>query len=38
MDELFDRWKDKRFDEWLDGWMNGKEVVVMWMNEYLIDG
>jgi hypothetical protein len=38
VDELFDIWMDQRLDEWVDGWMNGGLVVVMWMSEYLIDG
>ena len=35
---MFDRWLDKRLDECVDGWMNGRVAVVMWMNKYLIDG
>jgi hypothetical protein len=29
---------DQRLDDWLDSWMNGSVVLVMWINEYLIDG
>ena len=38
MNEFFDRWMDQRWDEWVDGWINGSLDVVTWINEYFIDG